>query len=301
MTAQQVPGFGPGFAGRILGFLRMAADKVAPMPIRAESPAKVGARGFVSLVGAGPGSADLITLRGLDRLRQADAVFYDRLADPALLRHVRPAAALTYVGKAPGYHSMPQDRINALLIDAALRGLRVVRLKCGDPGIFGRGAEEAAALDAAGVGWDIVPGVTAACAAAASAGSFLTERRQTDRLILATGHSRAGADETDWSGSAQPGTTLVCYMSVATADRIETTLRTKGWPAASPVEIVSQSQTAQESVLHCRLDRLAATVADHRVPNPAVLIIRWPLPIYAVEPKHPASQAATPSHQLSSS
>ncbi len=176
-------------------------------------------KGHVSLVGAGPGSADLITMRGLQKLQQADVVYYDRLADPALLHHVRRGAAKVFVGKAPGCHAVPQHEINQLIVRAALRGQQVVRLKCGDPGVFGRGAEEAAACDAAGVAWDIVPGGTAACAAAASARTFLTERGLTERLILATGHLRHDGAQ-DWTAAAQPGTTLACDMGVAQSGAI---------------------------------------------------------------------------------
>jgi uroporphyrin-III C-methyltransferase len=294
MTTQD-PSFGTGAAGRFIAFLRVVFDTIRPEYTDSGPRTRTRRRGHVSLVGAGPGSADLITLRGLERLRLADAVFYDRLADPALLNHARGGAVLTYVGKAPGCHAMPQDQINVLLVDAARRGLRVVRLKCGDPGIFGRGAEEAAALDSAGIGWDIVPGVTAACAAAASARSFLTERGQTDRLILASGHHRAAAPEPDWSGSAQPGTTLVCYMAVSTAPQTAAGLLTAGWPPASPVEIISQSQTVRERVLRCRLDRLGSAVSDRSVLNPAVLILRWPM---ATPAGCPATVGADTSAQI---
>jgi uroporphyrin-III C-methyltransferase len=231
--------------------------------------------GFVSLVGAGPGSADLITLRGLARLSAADVVFYDKLASPALLDHMRVGARAVYVGKAPGCHSLPQDEINRLITDAAGKGLLVVRLKCGDPGIFGRGAEEAAACDAAGIAWEAIPGVTAASAAAAATGTFLTERGQTERVVLATGHRRADA-VTDWTSSAQPGTTLACYMGVSQADAIQSGLLTAGWPAATAVQIVSQVETPTETVLHCRLDGLAELCATRPGLSPAMLILRWP-------------------------
>ena len=231
--------------------------------------------GFVSLVGAGPGSADLITLRGMRVLQAADVVFYDRLADPALLDHVRAGARLVNVGKAPGNHPIPQDEIGRMLVQAALQGMRVARLKCGDPGVFGRGAEEAAALDAAGIAWDIVPGVTAACAAAGAARSFLTERGLTERVIFATGHRREG-DSTDWAASAAPGTTLACYMGVAGAGVMQRGLIAAGWPAECAVEVISKAQTPQQRVLSCPLSGLEALC--HRVPglNPAMLLIRWP-------------------------
>lgn len=237
--------------------------------------------GFVSLVGAGPGSADLITLRGLQRLQTADVIFYDRLADPALLAHARKGAEAVYVGKAPGCHSMPQERINALLVQAGLQGKRVVRLKCGDPGIFARGAEEAAALTEAGIAWEIVPGVTSACAAAASARSFLTERGQTEFLVLATGHSRADGHH-DWHGISRPGTTLACYMGVAQAKAISQGLQQAGWPADCAVQIVSKAQTPDEKILHCRLDRLGDLCANQPNLNPALLMARWPLDSGAV-------------------
>jgi uroporphyrin-III C-methyltransferase len=232
--------------------------------------------GFVSLVGAGPGSADLITLRGLQRLQAADVIFYDRLADPALLAHVRKGAEAVYVGKAPGRHSMPQAQISALLVQAAQAGKRVVRLKCGDPGIFARGAEEAAALTEAGIEWEIVPGVTSACAAAASARSFLTERGQTEFLVLATGHSRADGQH-DWQGMARPGTTLACYMGVAQSASVSRGLQQAGWPADCSVEVVSKAQTPEEKIHSCQLDGLSALCAAHEDLSPAMLLIRWPL------------------------
>ena len=247
------------------------------MARRSDGGARPG-KGRVSLVGAGPGAADLITLRGLQRLQAADVVFYDRLADPALLDLVRKGAEHISVGKAPGNHALPQEAINRLLVQAARAGRNVVRLKCGDPGIFGRGAEEAAALDAAGIAWDIVPGVTSACAAAASARSFLTERGVTERIVLATGHLRAEGGVPDWSTSGRPGTTLALYMGVGQAAAIRRGLIAAGWPDDCPVQIVSRAQTASEVVIDCTLDRLGACCAANPGLNPAILLIRWVLP-----------------------
>ena len=212
--------------------------------------------GHVTLLGAGPGAADLITLRGLAALQGADVIYYDRLADPALLAHAKPGTVCVSVGKAPGHHSVPQDQINRRLVQSAGLGLSVVRLKCGDPGIFGRGAEEAGALTKAGIGWSIIPGVTAACAAAAAAHSFLTERGQTERVIFATGHRREG-QITDWRAGAAPGTTLACYMGVSTAAELQIGLLAAGWPGTCPVEIVSKAQTAEQLVLRGTLTGLA--------------------------------------------
>ncbi|MEL6480954.1 MAG: uroporphyrinogen-III C-methyltransferase, partial [Pseudomonadota bacterium] len=231
--------------------------------------------GFVSLVGAGPGSADLITLRGLERLQSAEVVFYDRLVDPALLNHAPRNAERVYVGKAPGAHAWTQDRINEALVSAATAGRHVVRLKCGDPGVFARGAEEAAALDAAGMAWEIVPGVTAAAAAAAAAGSFLTARGETDTLVLTTGRlaecpALEDADNApDWANFLHPGTTLAVYMGVATAGRLSARLLEQGLDATLPVEIVHAAGTPEEAVFHTQLGRLEDTVRVEGIRNPA--------------------------------
>lgn len=231
--------------------------------------------GHVVLLGAGPGAADLITLRGLTALQAADVIYYDRLVDPDLLHHAKPGATCICVGKAPGHHSVPQDQINAHLIGAGRRGLSVVRLKCGDPGIFGRGSEEAAALSQAGIPWSIIPGVTAACAAAAAADSFLTERGQTERVVFATGHRKEG-ETTDWTSCAAPGTTMACYMGVSTAPALQAALLAAGWPACCPVEVVSKAQTPCQRVLRGTLQDLTRLCLSEPRLNPAILLIRWP-------------------------
>ena len=156
--------------------------------------------GFVSLVGAGPGGRDLITLRGAQRLQEADIVFYDRLVDPGVLEYARRDAERVYVGKASGAHAWPQERINGVVVAAAQRGRRVVRLKSGDPRGFGRGRGEVDALKAAGIGYEVVPGVAAAYAAAAAAGDLPTERGSTDTLVLSSGACRSGEAHPDWAG-----------------------------------------------------------------------------------------------------
>jgi uroporphyrin-III C-methyltransferase/precorrin-2 dehydrogenase/sirohydrochlorin ferrochelatase len=237
-------------------------------------------RGFVSLVGAGPGARDLITLRGVRRLQQADVVFYDRLVDPELLDLARGNAERVCVGKAPGGVAWPQERINAVVLAAARAGKRVVRLKCGDPGIFARGAEEAAACDAAGVPWEIVPGVTAA-SAAAEIGVFLTERRRYDSLVLTTGVTRPGDPPPDWARLVRPGTTLALYMAVAAAPEIAAALLAAGAAPRSPVEIVAEAGTPRARAWSTTLGQLAATVAAERVRNPAVILVRLAKPAAA--------------------
>lgn len=232
--------------------------------------------GTVSLVGAGPGGRDLITLRGAQRLQEADVILYDRLADPDLLDLARRDAERIAVGKAPGTVSWPQDRINALMVSLARAGRTVVRLKCGDPGIFARGAEEAAALDAAGIPWEIVPGVTAASAAAAAAGAFLTERGAVDTLVLTTGQLRDPADTPDWEVQLRPGTMMAVYMGVAGAGRIAGRLLAAGHPEDTDVTIVCAAGARAQRIVRTSLGRLSATIAAERVANPAVLFIRRP-------------------------
>lgn len=234
-------------------------------------------KGFVSLVGAGPGSADLITLRGVQRLQEADIIFYDRLVDPAVLELARRDAERVYVGKTPGVADWPQDRINALIVSAARQGQRVVRLKCGDPNIFARGAEEAHALDDAGVGWEVVPGVTAATAAASAAGGFLTERGLTDTLVLTTGRSRDGAAPRDWAAKLQPGTTLAIYMGVAQIPKIARNLMEHGIPSSLSVEIIGSAGTPDERVLRTTLRNVANDIESAGIKCPAMIILRHPI------------------------
>jgi uroporphyrin-III C-methyltransferase / precorrin-2 dehydrogenase / sirohydrochlorin ferrochelatase len=231
-------------------------------------------RGFVSLVGAGPGSADLITLRGVQRLQEADVIFYDRLVDPKVLELARRDAERVHVGKAPGCAAWPQERISGLLVEAARAGRRVVRLKCGDPGIFARGAEEAAALDAAGIAWEIVPGVTAASAAAAAAGSFLTERGQTDTLVLTTGQLRPGEAAPDWGRLARPGTTIALYMAVAAAPSVRAALLEAGASPDTPVCVISRAGSPHMQVLEARLSDFPDRLISARVENPAIILVR---------------------------
>lgn len=228
----------------------------------------------VALVGAGPGCADLITLRGLRCLQEAEIVFYDRLVDPALLDHAPRRAERIYVGKAPGCHSWTQDRINAALVAEALKGKRVVRLKCGDPGVFARGAEEAEALAAAGIAVRIVPGVTAASAAAAATGLFLTERGRNDSLILATAHKADASTPPHWADHLNTGACVALYMGVAKAGEIVEVLRRAGLADRTEVRIVSRAETPQQMAMTCRAPDLVQTIKMHGISNPAILFLR---------------------------
>lgn len=227
----------------------------------------------VALVGAGPGSADLITLRGVQRLQEADIIFYDRLVDPELLELARRDAERVYVGKAPGAHSWPQDKINAVLVAAAKRGQRVVRLKCGDPGVFARAAEEAEALKAADIPYEIVPGVTAASGAAAAMGGFLTERGKTDSVVLTTG-TRADPDmPPEWLAHLRTGSRVAIYMGVGAAADIEATLAQAGLCQIARVDIVANAQRADQRIETCRGDALVACLHSNGITHPAILFL----------------------------
>ena len=233
-------------------------------------------QGAIALVGAGPGAADLLTLRALRLLQEADIIYYDRLVDPGVLELARRDAERVFVGKEVGACSWPQDRINAVIVAAARQGKKVVRLKSGDPGIFGRLTEELEAARDAGIPVEIVPGVTAASAAAASLGRGLTERGATDRLMLATAACKPGDPEPDWAAMLRPGTSLAIYMGVRQAPLIVQSLRHALVPMSLEVEIVSKASTAGEKVIRCSLGALATVMKAEQIDNPAVILMSWP-------------------------
>ena len=227
--------------------------------------------GAIALVGAGPGAADLLTLRALKRLQEADVVFYDRLVDPEVL--ALTDARKVFVGKEIGANAWPQARIDRVITVAALEGLRVVRLKSGDPSVFGRACEELAAARRAGIEVEIVPGITAASAAAASLGRALTERGQSERLILATATCRPGEAATVAAGFL-PGTTLALYMAMHRLAAVESELLATGAPHDCTVEVVQQAGTVAERILTTDLRGMAAATAG--LSNPAIVLVRWP-------------------------
>ncbi|MDW3222015.1 MAG: siroheme synthase CysG [Paracoccaceae bacterium] len=236
-----------------------------------------GNTGSVALVGAGPGCKDLITLRGVQRLQEADVVYYDRLVDPEILELARRDAERVYVGKSPGCHHWPQERISAVLVAAARQGKRVVRLKCGDPGIFARGAEEADALSAAGIVFEVVPGVTAASAASAALGGFLTERGTCDTLVLATGHSAIEGKTLDWMNILRPGTRVAIYMGIGAAPEIAKALIDADLAQCVSIDIVSRAQQSDQIVAKCCPRTLVETVQSNAIANPGILFLTWPI------------------------
>lgn len=233
---------------------------------RATAPTAVGT---VTLVGAGPGGSDLITVRGALALAVADVVVHDRLADPELLE-LAPAHALCVpVGKAKG-SGVTQDRINALLTEHALAGSNVVRLKGGDPFVFGRGSEEIEALASVGVGCEVIPGISSALAAPALAGIPLTERGAAASFTVLTGH-RVDDRDHDWEALARSSSTLVVLMGASTASEIARRLLGAGRPSGEPVAVVHAAGTPRMDVARLDLETLACDGCP--LPAPSVIII----------------------------
>jgi uroporphyrin-III C-methyltransferase/precorrin-2 dehydrogenase/sirohydrochlorin ferrochelatase len=263
---------GPPRRATAQGAARAAAAMVRQSLARSR-PGPVGGR--IALVGAGPGTADLLTLRALRHLQEADVIFYDRLVDPAVLDFARRDAERVFVGKEVGASAWPQPRIDAVIVAAARRGKRVVRLKSGDPSIFGRAAEELAAARAAGIPVEIVPGITAASAAAAALGRPLTERGETGALVLATATRRPGEPAPDLAAQLRPGTTLAIYMGAQAAEATARRLVAADLPGTLEVEIVVAASIAAQSVRRTTLAALAEGRAGP-VASPALILVRYP-------------------------
>lgn len=230
--------------------------------------------GAVHIVGAGPGDPELLTLKALRLLQDADVILYDRLVGEGVLSLARRDALRLYVGKAKADHAVPQEEIEALLIAFAREGKMVVRLKGGDPFIFGRGGEELEAVKAAGVPVFVTPGVTAALGCAAAAGLPLTHRDASQALTFVTGHAKDDGDpDLDWAALARFGHTLVVYMGVGRAGAIAQRLLENGRAASTPVAVIENGTRADQRILKGALVELARIVRDGGVSGPAILVI----------------------------
>ncbi|MCC6209585.1 MAG: uroporphyrinogen-III C-methyltransferase [Burkholderiales bacterium] len=229
--------------------------------------------GDVALVGAGPGDPDLLTFRAQRLLQQADVVVYDRLVSKPILDLVRQDAERIYAGKESARHALPQEDVNHLLVRLAKAGKRVVRLKGGDPFIFGRGGEEIATLAAEGIAFQVVPGITAASGCASYAGIPLTHRGHAQSVVFVAGHQRDGGIDLNWAALAQPRQTVVFYMGLPGVEIICRELVAHGLPAATPAALIEQGTTPRQRVLAGSLATLPRLVHGAGVSAPTLIIV----------------------------
>jgi uroporphyrin-III C-methyltransferase/precorrin-2 dehydrogenase/sirohydrochlorin ferrochelatase len=265
--------------------LKPALDRLLA---RHRAQAQTRAPGRVDLVGAGPGDPDLLTLKARRLLDRADVVIHDRLVPPAILELARREAVIIEAGKTGFGPSMPQEEICALMLTHARQGAHVLRLKSGDPGVFGRLDEEIAALEAAGIAWSIVPGITAASAAAADIGQSLTKRDRNSALRLLTGHDVKGFAEQDWRGLARPGAVAAIYMGKRGARFLQGRLLMHGAAPETPVTAVAKASQPGAHVLATELSRLPADLDAASLDGPVILL-------YGLAPRAARAALASPA------
>jgi uroporphyrin-III C-methyltransferase/precorrin-2 dehydrogenase/sirohydrochlorin ferrochelatase len=259
------------FSGRFAALVESGQPELAEQALNDTLTQHQKEGGQVTLVGAGPGDAGLLTLRGLQVMQQADVVLYDHLVSDEILDLVRRDADRICVGKRAGAHSVAQEETNRLLVELALKGKRVVRLKGGDPFIFGRGGEELQAAKAAGIPFQVVPGVTAAAGATAYAGIPLTHRDYAQSVQFITGHCRPDGDAFDWATLARSRQTLAIYMGTVKAAEISAQLIAHGRAADTPVAVIGRGTRADQQVLTGTLAQL--DILAQQAPTPALLVI----------------------------
>lgn len=231
--------------------------------------------GIVYLIGAGPGDPELITVKGLRCVRSADVVLYDRLSSPELLKELRYDAEKIFVGKGPACHTMKQEEINALLISHARQGKRVVRLKGGDPFVFGRGGEEALALANANIPFEIVPGISSAISVPAYAGIPVTHRDYVSSVTIVTGHEGEshGSASVNWEALAKTGGTLVILMGVKGLAHITQSLLTGGLAQTTAAAVIQEGTTSKQRLVTGTLSTIAEQATAAQVKSPAVIVI----------------------------
>lgn len=236
--------------------------------------------GQVSLVGAGPGDPELLTLKALKRLQQADVVVYDNLVGEGVLALIPPHVERIYVGKESSNHSVPQDEITLMLVQLAQRGRKVVRLKGGDPFVFGRGGEELATIAEAGIAAEVVPGITAALGASAYTGIPLTHRDHAQSCVFVTGHRKDGTYSLDWPMLARPNQTVVIYMGVGSLTGIVDELVAHGRSPQTPVALVRNATREDQSTVAGTLETIAEVAAAHNIQPPALIVIGEVVSLY---------------------
>ncbi|HEY1845769.1 MAG TPA: siroheme synthase CysG [Buttiauxella sp.] len=255
---------------RLAQYLANADQKAIDRETASMFAAELDNRGEVVLVGAGPGDAGLLTLKGLQQIQQADIVVYDRLVSDDIMNLVRRDADRVFVGKRAGFHCVPQEEINQILLREAQKGKRVVRLKGGDPFIFGRGGEELETLCDGGIPFSVVPGITAASGCSAYAGIPLTHRDYAQSVRLVTGHLKTGG-ELDWHNLAAEKQTLVFYMGLNQAAAIQENLIKHGMSADMPVALVENGTSVKQRVVNGELNKLGELATQ--VASPALIIV----------------------------
>lgn len=267
--------FWEGLFDSLLVTRLMAVEEQAAEALFAEvlAEAQIPARGEVSLVGAGPGDPELLTLKGLRLLQEADVVVHDRLVSPEILALARRDAEKIYVGKAKADHALPQEDINALLVRLAREGKRVCRLKGGDPFVFGRGGEELEVLAAAGIPYQVAPGITAALGCGASALIPLTHREHAQSLVYVTGHGKDGEVHPDWALLASPRQTVVFYMGLSSLPRLVRELLAHGRAADTPAALVENGTLPNERVVAGTLAELPQLALSAQFSGPVLILV----------------------------
>ena len=261
---------GPVADNLIAGKDKIARELLESAVENAQAPAE---RGEVYLVGAGPGDPDLLTFRALRLMQQADAVVYDRLVSQGVLDLVRRDAEMIYAGKERNKHTLPQESINALLVRLAKEGKKVLRLKGGDPFIFGRGGEEIETLTEENVSFQVVPGITAAAGCSSYAGIPLTHRDYVQSCMFVTGHLKDGSTDLNWDAIAQPNQTVVFYMGLQTVKELCKELIAHGLSSATPAALVEKGTTQEQKVHIGDLTTLHDIVQKNNVKAPTLIIV----------------------------
>ncbi len=231
------------------------------------------AAGKVWLIGAGPGDPDLLTVKAARLIAQADALVFDHLVGDGIMDLARADARRIYAGKEASNHTLPQESINRLLVDLAREGLSVIRLKGGDPFIFGRGGEELEALAASGIPFEVVPGVTAAAGCAAYSGFPLTHRDHAQAVTLVTGHLKDGTVNLDWPALARPGQTVAFYMGIGAAGEICRQMIAHGLPASTPAAVIRNGTLPDQQTLLATLGTLPRVIEESGIKPPALIIV----------------------------